>query len=279
MASDERAAMIENIEMDLFLLGLERAFGLEFGDAPRRTVRQAILDQVRAEQAVSVTALLDRALHDTDCGQRIAASVLRDTFELFACPPFFRALHSQVIPWLRTCPFVNVWVSEPPSPGDVYALAILLSEAALYARTRIYVTYRDATRLRWSREAVVSARALELSAPRYRLAGGIGSLGHYFEAHDADELAPAAQLRANVVWSQYDIGSGAPFHEFNLIVCRSDARYSFQSAKRRTVHLLLTDSLALFGILALAPHQPPDRAFANRYRLLDAEAGLYQRVR
>jgi hypothetical protein len=73
--------------------------------------------------------------------------------------------------------------------------------------------------------------------------------------------------------------NGAAFHEFNLIVCRGPGIDELPTQDRRRVQNLLTDSLALSGLLALRPGRPPEAAFASRYRLLDAESGLYQRVR
>lgn len=240
-------------------------------------MRTAILEQVTACGARSVTALLERVLHDVDCGQRVVASVVGERVELFGDPELFRALRLHAIPWLRTCPFVNVWMCEPATPGEVYSLAILLCEAGIYPRTRIYATHRDGRRLAWCGEATLSARSLEASAPRYRLAGGSAALPGYFE-QDGARLLPARALRQSILWAHYDPCHGAAFHEFNLIVCHACAPVAQAAGSRKALHALLADSQALSGLL-LHPSQPLDPAIAGRYRLLDGGCGLYQRVR
>jgi len=278
MGGDDRVAQIEKIEIDLFVLGLERAFGLDLGGCSPAMVRGAILEQVNAMHSRSVTALLDRVLHDTECGERVAACVATSGLELFAHPEFFRALRVHAMPWLRTCPFVNVWMCEPGSPGDVHSLAIVLSETGIDARSRIYATHRDGRRVAWSSEAAVSERSLDFSDPQYRLAGGSQALHRYFELQER-RLVPAKAMRQNILWAQYDASQGAPFHEFNLIVCRDAMLNALPATARRHFHMLLADSQALSGLLALPPNCPLDASVTNRYRMLDAVSGLYQRVR
>lgn len=278
MAGDDRAAMIEDIEIDLFLLGLERAYGMDCGSSAGGAVRTAVLEQVRARRSRNVTALLERVLHDVQCGQEVAASLATDKLEFFADAAFFRALRSHAVPRLRTCPFINVWMSEPLSSADVYSVAIVLFEAGIHPRSRIYATYRDGQRLAWTSTGAVSERALEFSASQYRLAGGAHTLREYFDERE-HQLTPAHWLRRNILWAQYDLCNGAPFHEFNLIICRDDGMHQLPVQDKKRVHALLGGSLALSGLLALPPDRPLDAVFASRYRLLDAESGLYQRVR
>lgn len=189
---------------------------------------------------------------------------------------FLRALRAHAVPWLRTCPFIDVWMSEPLSSADVYAVATVLFEAGIHPRSRIYATYRDGQRLVETGTGAVSERALEVNASR--LAGGAHTLHPYFDECE-QRPTPAHWLHQNILWAQYDLCNGAPFHEFNLIICRDDGMNRLSAQDKKSVHALLGDSLALSGLLALPPDRPLETVFASGYRLLDAESGLYQRVR
>jgi chemotaxis protein methyltransferase CheR len=269
------AAAVEDIEIDLLLEGIFRVHGIDLRGVRRAAVEAAIRDLVRGRGMRNVTALLEEVLHAGEGGHSVAA-LLRQ-IDLFADPGFYTAFRDHVIPWLRTYPYSAIWAAETGTGADVYALAIMLEEAGLYDRTRIYATQRDGGRLAALDAGIASPLALELGERSYREAGGARSLADYYEPR-GEALQVQHRLRRNIVWAEYDLRAGETFNEFDLILCRNVIP-DLRPEERRRVYRLMAESLSRFGLLALGEDEQPDVAYAGWFRAWQQAAGVHQRVR
>jgi chemotaxis protein methyltransferase CheR len=118
---------------------------------------------------------------------------------------------------------------------------------------------------------------LRYSDENYRLAGGAHSLLDYFDERDG-AMAVNAAIRRNIVWAEYGLATGQSFNEFNLIVCRNIVRGLTPTLQRRA-YKLFTESLPIFGLLALGIDEMPNISpYIYCYKEWDREAGLHQRV-
>src|SRR5689334_2691761 len=104
-----RAASVEEIEVDLLLEAVHRTRGFDFRDYARASLRRRIANQMKTEAVTTVTGLLDRILHDEQAMNRFLMGVSVNVSAMFRDPGFFRALRQQVVPLLRTYPFVRIW--------------------------------------------------------------------------------------------------------------------------------------------------------------------------
>jgi chemotaxis protein methyltransferase CheR len=275
-AHDPGRASIEDIEIDLLLEGIFRAHGLDLRSARRGLVGAAVRRLVRERGLRNVTALLEEVLHAGNGDGGLGA--LLSQVDLFADPTFFAAFRDHVIPWLRTYPYSTIWAAESGTGADVYALAILLEEAGLYDRTRIYATQRDAARVALLDAGVASPAAVELGESSYREAGGSRNLADYYEPC-GERLRVRSALRRNVVWAEYDLRGGETFNEFELILCRNVIP-GMTAEDRRRVYRLMAESLSRFGLLALGEGEKPDVApYAGWFRAWRSPPGLHQRIR
>jgi chemotaxis protein methyltransferase CheR len=73
---------------------------------------------------------------------------------MFRDPGFFCVFREQVVPWLRTYPFIRIWCAGCSTGEEVYSLAILLQEEGLYDRCRIYATDMNEAVLRKAKEGL-----------------------------------------------------------------------------------------------------------------------------
>ena len=267
-------ASLEQVEIDLLLEAMFRVHALDLRALDRSTLSASIRRILHAHGLRSVTALLDEVLH----GGAASLAALLQELDPFAEPAFFGAFREHVIPWLRTYPYSAIWAAESGTGADVYALAILLEEAGVYDRVRIYATQRDPERIALLQAGVASARAIELGEAGYRAAGGACRLADYYEPH-GPALQVRDDLRRNVVWVEYDLRAGETFNEFDVILCRH-LMPRMSGAERRQFYRLVAESLSRFGLLALGERERPDLApYANWFRAWPRAAGLHQRIR
>lgn len=277
MSADQGAAVVEHLELDLLLEGVARAYGVDVRRAPRSDVERTVTQLQRAAGIANASALLDKVLHDREYGEH-AAAVLRECApRLFAEPAFYRAFNERVVPRLRTYPYVSVWVAECGSGSDVYSMAILLEEAGLYERTYIYATDANEACLARAMEGSLGAARIELLEDHYRASGGARSITDYLERR-GEGMVVRGNLKNRIVWSEYSVGTGESFNEFGFIACRN-VLSSLVPTLHRRVYKLLTESLCVFGFLALDGSEAPDvLPYKYCYKECDRDVGLYQRV-
>jgi chemotaxis protein methyltransferase CheR len=266
-----QSPVIERLETDLLMEALARAYGLDVRRYARSTFEVWAADVAKTAGAENVSALTERMLHDRDFGARAIDSLLHSDVQLFDNADYWRVLRDAAMPWLRTSPFLSIWMPEFGHAGSVYSLAILLEEAGLYDRARIYATDRDAARVTRGAEGLASVSALQAARASYIAAGGIRQLDDYFPV-DAPHRRLVTRLRSNIVWSQFDPDEGESFNEFHLI----DARRIHVGQSARALKLL-AGSLPVSGLLALAGDAGANlRHFNRSYK--DWGNGLCQRV-
>jgi chemotaxis protein methyltransferase CheR len=267
----------EDLELDLLVQAAARAFGAELHRQPRAMLRHAALELMESAQLQTLSGLVERMLHDRAYGAQAVRTLSECDLHLFAEPALYRALRSHAVPWLRTYPFSTVWAVHCGSGADVYSLAIVLDEEGLYDRTRIFATAPDRASLQRAEQTSLPRAALPRLEASYRASGGAGSLAAHFEPR-GKQLVAASSLKRNIVWTEYNPVGDRTFNEFNLILCR-DALPQLDAALHYRMYRLLTDSLCMFGLLALGRSDlAAVRPYLRGYREWVEDTGVYQRV-
>ncbi|MFN8077664.1 MAG: protein-glutamate O-methyltransferase CheR, partial [Kineosporiaceae bacterium] len=224
------------------------------------------------------TALLDRVLHDPQVMDRLLQDLSINVTSMFRDPPFFAALRATVVPTLRTYPFLRVWVAGCSTGEETYALAILLREVGLLARTRIYATDINEQVLAVASAGVYPLAKMREYTENYLAAGGSRAFSDYYTTgYDAARFDPA--LRENVIFAQHNLVSDRSFNEFHLIICRNVMIY-FDRQLQNHVHRLFLDSLTPGGVLGLGLKESLRHTDAGEaYDPLDEDLRLYRKRR
>jgi chemotaxis protein methyltransferase CheR len=244
---------VEALELDLLLEAVFRLYGYDFRDYARTSMRRRIANIMKQAEVRTISALQDRVLHDRAAWERFLNGISVNVSAMFRDPGFFLAFRQQAVPLLRTYPFIRIWQAGCSLGEEVYSLAILLEEEGLYDRSRIYATDINEVSLRQAREGIYPAELMQKYTQNYVHAGGQRSFSEYYTArYDLAILRPT--LQRNIVFSQHNLVSDAPFNEFNVILCRNVMIYFNRGLQERTHHLF-HDSLARFGILGLGSRE------------------------
>ncbi len=268
---------LEALEIELLLEAIFRRHGYDFRGYAPASLKRRIRSFLGKEGLQTVSAAQERLLRDRDCFNRLLLAISVNVTSLFRDPEFFLVFREQVVPMLRTYPFLRIWHAGCSTGEEVYSMAIVLQEAGLYDRCRIYATDMDESVLRQAREGIFPLDATLQHAENYVRAGGTGSLSDYYTSGYGHALFRSS-LRDNTVFSQHNLVMDGSFNEFNVIFCRNVMIY-FGKAVQDRVHTLLYESLALFGILALGAKEtlrftPHERAFSQ----LAVGQRIYRRV-
>ncbi len=269
---------LEEIELSLLLEGVFRKYGFDFREYAPASLRRRVWRRANAEGVSTLSALQEKLLHDPACMERLLLDLSINVTAMYRDPSFYVALRQRVVPVLRTYPFTRIWVAGCSTGEEVYSLAILLQEAELYDRTRIYATDINEAVLERARAGVFPLDKMREYTQNYIKAGGAGAFSEYYLAkYDGAQFQRS--LIENVVFAQHNLVSDRSFNEFNLIVCRNVMIY-FDRQLQDRVHRLFYDSLTMFGVLGLGAKEsigfgPHEDSFEE----LDANERLYRKVR
>lgn len=276
---DEQAkSALEEVEISLLTEGIYRHYGFDFRDYSRPSLRRRIWKRVWAEGLSTVSALIEKVLHDSTAMERLLLDLSIHTTAMFRDPEFYLAFRTRVVPAMRTYPFVRIWHAGCSTGEEVYSMAILLQEEGIYDRCRIYATDINEPVLQKAREGIFPLSTMQENTSNYIAAGGRGTFSDYYTArYDYAIFRPS--LRENVVFAQHNLVTDASFNHFNVIFCRNVLIY-FNNALQERVQQLFLQSLEMFGILGLGKKETIRyTGVSEHYEELDPEQKIYRRVR
>lgn len=268
---------VERIEIALLLEGIYRHYGFDFRSYAYSSIRRRVWRRIQTEGLPSVSALQDQVLHDRQAMERLLNDLSVNVTSMFRDPEFYVAFREQVVPLLRTYPFVRVWHAGCATGEEAYSMAILLTEEGLYERVRIYATDMNELALQRAKAGIFPLDRMQDYTQNYLRAGGTRSFSEYYTAR-YDGALLARSLMSNIVFSQHNLVTDHSFAEFHVVLCRNVLIY-FDASLQARVHGLLFDSLTTLGVLALGGKESLRLSpFESCYSTLDSSAKLYRKV-
>ena len=266
------------LEIDLLLTGIAERYGYDFRNYARASLTRRVRKALQREGLKSVSSLQNKLLHDEDAAMRFVASMSVHTTAMFRDPEVYRLLREQVVPMLRTYPFVRIWHAGCSSGEEVYSLAILLEEEGLYNRCRIYATDMSDLILERARKGVFPLRDMREHTRAYHSAGGKHDFSAYYVT-DQQSAVFRKSLSRHVIFSQHNLVCDSAFNEFHLIMCRNVLLY-FDQTLRERAYRLFDASMTTFGWLVLGKQESLRfSGFAESFRELRDGMRVYRRLR
>lgn len=269
---------IENVEIELLLEGMNRLYGFDFRNYVRSSIRRRILNRVRMDNLPSVTALLEKVLHDRAAAGRLFEDFSINVTEMFRDPDFFFTFRKTVVPLLRDLPEIRIWHAGCSTGEEAYSMAILMQEEGLADKTQIFATDMNERILDKARASAFPLMRMQGYTRNYLLAGGTQEFSAYYTT-DSEYAYLHPELRGNMMFFQHNLVTDRSFHEFHVIVCRNVLIY-FNPTLQAKVHRLFDESLHETGILALGSKESLiyfDQA--KDYEPIDSGNKIFRKIR
>ena len=268
---------LERLEVELLLEGVFRHYGFDFRSYAYASMRRRLWKRVEAEGRGNLSDLQSLVLHDQDAMERLLLDLSVNVTSMFRDPLFYVAFRQHVIPLLRTYPFIRLWHAGCSTGEEVYSIAILLEEAGLYDRARIYATDINDVVLQQARRGIFPLDRMQEYTENYIRAGGSRSFSEYYTAKYDGALFDN-RLTRNVVFAQHNLVTDRSFAEFNVIFCRNVLIY-FDKELQNRVHALFYESLVRFGVLCLGSKESLKFSkYEPCYERMDASEKIYRKV-
>jgi chemotaxis protein methyltransferase CheR len=269
---------LERIEIQLLLEGIYRHYGFDFRAYAYASLRRRIWKRIDAEHLTSISALQDRVLHDPSLMEKLLLDLSINVTAMFRDPAFYVAFRRDLVPALRTYPFIRIWHAGCSTGEEAYSMAILLEEEDLYDRARLYATDINEVVIQKAKEGIFPLDRMQEYTQNYLRAGGTRSFSEYYTAmYDGALFAP--RLMRNIVFSQHNLVTDRSFAECNVILCRNVLIY-FDRTLQQRVHKLFHESLPVYGYIGLGSKESLRfTGFEDNYEQVDRREKIYRKIK
>ncbi|MFH0774404.1 MAG: protein-glutamate O-methyltransferase CheR [bacterium] len=269
---------LEEIEIRLLLEGVFEVWGYDFRNYAPASLKRRIHKCLHDEGLKTIPALQEKVLHNEAEMKRLLNTLTISVTAMFRDPAFYLSFRQKVVPWLRTYPFIRIWVAGCATGEEVYSLAILLQEEGLNERVKIYATDMNEDVLKSAKEGIYPLSLMKDYTANYQKAGGISSFSEYYTAK-YDHAIFNKSLQKHIVWAHHNLVTDASFNEFNVILCHNVMIY-FNQQLQEHVHKLLYDSLIPFGILCLGTKESIRfTPYEECYEAMDDRQKVFRKVK
>jgi chemotaxis protein methyltransferase CheR len=240
---------ISDDELTDLLDVVSKTYGFDFKDYARASIQrrvQRFMDDAGFKNAYDLKFTL---INNTNVFELFLKRLTVNVTEMFRDPQFYKALKEKVLGVLATYPIIKIWHAGCSTGEEVFSVAILLKEAGLLERSKIYATDINPANLEKAKKGIMPLEVMKDYVGNYIKAGGENDFASYYTARYNNAIV-ARELREKVVFSQHNLVTDHVFNEFQLICCRNVMIYFNRDLQNRVIRLFY-DSLSTFGFLAL----------------------------
>ena len=265
-----------DLEIKLLMEGLYQVYGYDFREYSEASLRRRVTQWLSGSGFATLSLAQSHLLRDRGLFDSLLRGITVNVSEMFRDPLFFKIIREQVVPYLKTYPFVKIWHAGCATGEEAYSMAILLLEEGLKDRFRIYATDINEEVIRKAQQGIYPLQELQRFTRNYQQAGGIASFSDYYTAR-YDHAILSSSLRENIVFAAHNLAIDADFGEMNLILCRNVMIYFKQPLKERVLGLF-DRSLVSGGYLCLGTKESLDRReISERYEAITPRMQVYRK--
>lgn len=239
----------QNLEIKLLLEAIFQKYGYDFRNYSMAHLKRRISRRQVLDGFASISEMAHRVIYDAVFFDRLLLDLSINVTEMFRDPTFFKAIREQVVTFLKTYPFIKVWVAGCSSGEEVYSLAILLQEEGIYDRAQIYATDFNQVVLEKARKGIYAVDRIKMYTANYQKSGGQRSFADYYSAR-YDSVLMAAALRERVVFADHNLVTDGVFGQMHMIICRNVIIYFDRQLQQKVVSLFMA-SLIDGGFLCM----------------------------
>ncbi len=243
----DKAILEEGVE--LLLETLYQKYGYDFRGYSEAHVKRRIMSRMTMSGLKSISQMQTNIIKDETFASKLLQDLSITVTEMFRDPLFYKSLRENVIPILKTYPFIKIWHAGCSTGEEAYSMGIIMQEEGLYERTTIYATDFNQLALNKAKEGIFSNSMMKEYTTNYQLSGGKESFSDYYTS-SYDNVIMNQTLKKNIVWANHNLVTDNVFAEVHLILCRNVLIY-FDKDLQNKVQKLFYDSLISGGILCL----------------------------
>ena len=244
-----KALVNEQLEIRLLLEAIFLRYGFDFRDYSGAHTRRRLENRRQLSGMTSYGEMQHRLIHDEEFFNTLLLDLSITVTEMFRDPLFYRKVREEVIPHLKTYPFIRAWHAGCSAGQEVYSMCIVLAEEGMKERTQIYATDFNELVLDRARSGIYPIEQVRNYTANYHQAGGRRSFSDYYSAQYEHAIINQ-ELKERVLFSSHNLVTDGVFGEMHIIFCRNVLIYFNRDLQNRVLKLFY-DTLCPGGFLCL----------------------------
>lgn len=266
----------EDLEIRLLLEAIYFKYGYDFRDYSRAHLKRRIIHRLSLTELNSISQMQHQVLYDRMFLKTLLTDFSINVTEMFRDPEFYKEFRKEVVPVLKTYPFIRVWHAGCSSGEEVYSMAILLKEEGLYERTQIYATDFNEEVLKKAKEAIYAIDDIKEYTYNYQQSGGLASFADYYIAR-YDSVILNHTLKEKIIFAEHNLVTDGVFGEMHVIICRNVLIY-FNRELQNKVFKLFYESLRNGGFLGLGSKETLRFSdYIDKFSIISEDLKIYQK--
>jgi chemotaxis protein methyltransferase CheR len=263
-------------ELNELILLIKQVHGFDFSNYTKASLKRRVL-RIMQLKKLAFWELKNTLVNDQLFFQNFLDEITVNVTEMFRDPGFYKALNTQVLPYLATFQHIKIWSAGCSSGEEPYSLAILMQEAGLKAKSFIYGTDINTEMLDQAKKGIYTLRNIKSYAENYKQTGLPGTLtDHFTIMYDAATVH--SELKKNTLFSVHNLISDHVFNEFQMITCRNVFIY-FDSELQDKILEVFYNSLCSFGFLCLGSKETiRSEYYRKRLKVINSRENIYQKI-
>lgn len=254
---------VESIEIKLLLESIYLKYGHDFRDYSNAHMKRRIFKRMSNEGFNNISEMQHKVLHDEQFFKTLLVDFSINVTEMFRDPQFYKSFRDEVVPILKTYPFIKIWHAGCSTGEEVYSMAIMLKEEGIIDRCQIYATDFNDIVLHKAKEGIYPIDAIKDYTINYQKSGGKLSLSEYYIAK-YDSIIMDQLLKDRIIFAQHNLVTDGVFGEMNVIVCRNVLIYFNRLLQDKVIRLFL-DSLSAGCFLCLGSKESIKFSSSSEY--------------
>ena len=277
-STKNRKSKIEDIEIDLLLEAIYQKYGHDFRHYARASINRRVKAFLSESGCKTVSEMIPRLIHERSFFEKMIGYFSITVTEMFRDPHVYNCIRKQVVPILKTYPFIRAWNAGCATGEEAYSLAIILKEEGMYKRTTIFATDFNDEALEKSKQGIYSIENIKGFTSNYQKTGGSQSFSNYYHAR-YESAAVEPSLKKNITFANHNLAIDGVFSEMHLILCRNVMIYFDKKLQDRVLRLF-SESLVPGGFLCLGTKENLSFSdVADQFRPIDEKSWIYQKKR
>lgn len=265
-------------EVKILLNDLIDRYGYDFTGYAEASLARRITRLFQLDRFSSFSEFRYRILNNTDYFRRLVEQLTVNVTEMLRDPLFYKAIREEVIPVLATYPFIRIWHAGCSTGEEVYSMAIMLKEADILQKSRLYATDINPLVIEKARKGIFPVSQMRKYSENYILSGGTRDFSSYYVSNY--NLAKFDEgLGEKMIYATHNLVSDSSFNDFQLILCRNTLIYFDRTLQSRVLQLF-DNSLELLGFLALGTKESLKFApVQSRYKIAVPGQKIWRKIR
>ncbi|OCX53701.1 chemotaxis protein CheR [Mucilaginibacter sp. PPCGB 2223] len=267
---------LDSIQLTELISLVKNLYGFDFMHYSKASLKRRIM-RIMQLKKYDFWELKHALINNTAFFQEFLEEITVNVTEMFRDPSFYRALKTQVMPYLATFQRIKIWSAGCSSGEEPYSLAILMQELGYKNKSFIYATDINTEVLQHAKKGIYSLRNIKGYAENYNQVGLPGTLtDHFTIMYDAATVH--SELKKNTLFSVHNLISDGAFNEFQMICCRNVFIY-FESELQERVLDVFYNSLCNLGFLCLGSKETiRSDYYKKRLKVVNSRENIYQKV-